>query len=47
MLSHAYGANAGPLETRSRPFSSKVTMIHTFSFVLRRLSHLPFPPGSH
>jgi hypothetical protein len=46
VLSHAYRANAGPLATKIRPFSSKVIMINTPGFVLRRLSHLPFHPGS-
>lgn len=45
MLSHAYGANAGPLDQTVRPFSSKVIMIAP-GFVLRRLSHLPFHPGT-
>ncbi|WP_188186765.1 hypothetical protein [Nonomuraea sp. SYSU D8015] len=45
VLSHAYGANADPLAQTVRPFSSKVVMI-TPGFVLRRLSHLPFHPGT-
>ncbi|GAA3547492.1 hypothetical protein GCM10022419_029680 [Nonomuraea rosea] len=41
----AYGANAHPLEHTARPFSPKVVMIAPV-FMLRRLSHLPFHPGT-
>lgn len=48
MSPRANRANAGPLarpEPPVRPFSQKAPMI-TPGFVLRRLSHLPFHPGT-